>query len=77
MEIQDQIRTIISRRRDRLPAIEEKLRVLAGIRESISRMEAVRDQMIGPDGAVIEGGRFSPMLKKNPDISWGHQALDN
>ena len=32
MEIQDQIRTIISRRRDRLPAIEEKLRVLAGIR---------------------------------------------
>ncbi len=77
MEIQDQIRTIISRRRDRLPAIEEKLRVLAGIRESISRMEAVRDQMIGPDGAVIEGGRFSPMLKKNPDMAWGLQALDS
>lgn len=76
MEIQEQIQRIIIKRSERLPVIEEKLRILDEIQERVSMMESVRAQMIQSDGNLILNSRFAPMLQKNPDMVWGLQALD-
>lgn len=76
MEIQEQIQRIIAKRSERMPVIEEKLRVLDEIQERVSRMESVRAQMLQPDGSPIPDSRFAPMLQKNPDMVWGLQTLD-
>lgn len=76
MEIREQISAIIARRQARLPGIDEKLRVLDEMEAQAARVEAVRNQMIRPDGTVISESKFAPMLERNPDMAWGLQALD-
>lgn len=76
MEIRDRIKEIIAKRQAQLPIIEEKLNTLNDIDTRMSQMEAVRNQMIRPDGTVISESKFAPMLQKNPDMVWGLQALD-
>jgi len=76
MEIQDQIRQIIEKRGEKLPVIDHKLNVLREMEERIACMEAMRKEMIAPDGSILPQSRFAPMLQKNPDMAWGLQALD-
>lgn len=76
MEIQEQIGEIIAKRQAHLPKIDERLRTLDEMEAQMTQVEAVRNQMIRPDGTVISESKFAPMLEKNPDMAWGLQALD-
>lgn len=76
MNIRDQIQVIIDKRKEQLPAIEQKLCTLDKIEGQISGVERMCAEIIKPDGTVIEDGKYAPILQKNPDMAWEVQALD-
>ena len=76
MKIQEQIQQIITRRQQRLPAIDGKLETLDRLMEQTQRMETTRDGIFAPDGTVRPDSAFAAMLAKHPDMVWELQALE-
>lgn len=76
MKISEQIDQIIAARHRHLPGIEQKIKELDEIEACIDQLEHVKNQMISPDGDIIEGGAYAALLAQNPDMAWNLQGLD-
>ncbi|MCD7957498.1 MAG: hypothetical protein LUG93_17495 [Lachnospiraceae bacterium] len=68
LSIAECVDRIISKRKGRLPLLEEKQRMLMDIQEALSTFETQRAEMFLPDGSVAEG-RYKAILTKYPEIA--------
>lgn len=75
MAITEQIEEIIKRRKDRLPVIQKKQQEMEKIRSVLAELEYMKDQMIDSEGSIRENGRYSDLLRQNPDMAWKLQGL--
>lgn len=74
MAITEQIEEIIKRRKDRLPVIQKKQQEMEKIRSVLAELEYMKDQMIDSEGSIRENGRYSDLLRQNPDMAWKLQG---
>lgn len=76
MGISEQINGIIMRRKNRLPMVEGRLKELEQMRQILSELEYMREQMIDGKGNVKEDGKYAELLAQNPEMAWKLQGLD-
>ena len=69
-EIGKRIDEIIEKRKSRLPEITAKMDGLQQMEQVVSLVKALRAEMISEDGEILEGGRFTHLLKMNLEMAW-------